>query len=57
MINKSDQILTWIIEVSVSIYLYVLLSLTEFMEKHRDKCIYDIGESTDMKITIMEYAP
>jgi EamA domain-containing membrane protein RarD len=31
MIDKSDRRLTWIIEVSVSIYLYVLLSLTEFM--------------------------
>ena len=31
--------------------------MSEFMDKHRDKCIYDIGESTDMKITIVEYAP
>ena len=34
MIDKSDRRLTWIIEVSVSIYLYVLLSLTEFMGEH-----------------------
>jgi hypothetical protein len=31
MTEKSDQRITWIIEVSVSIYLYVLLSLTDFM--------------------------
>jgi hypothetical protein len=31
MTDKWDQRLTWIIEVSVSIYLYVLLSLTDFM--------------------------
>jgi hypothetical protein len=31
MTDKSDQRLTWIIEVSVSIYLYVLLSLSDFM--------------------------
>ena len=34
MIEKSDRRLTWIIEVSVSIYLYVLLSLTDFMGEH-----------------------
>jgi hypothetical protein len=31
MTEKRDQIITWIIELSVSIYLYVLLSLTDFM--------------------------
>ena len=31
MTDKWDQRITWIIEVSVSIYLYVLLSLTDFM--------------------------
>ena len=31
MKDKSDQIITWMIEISVSIYLYVLLSLTDFM--------------------------
>jgi hypothetical protein len=31
MTDKLDQRLTWIIEVSVSIYLYVLLSLSDFM--------------------------
>jgi hypothetical protein len=31
MDEKSDRILSWIIEASVSIYLYVLLSLTEVM--------------------------
>jgi hypothetical protein len=31
MIEKSDQRITWIIEISISIYLYVLLSLTDFM--------------------------
>jgi hypothetical protein len=31
MADKRDQRLTWMIEVSVSIYLYVLLSLTDFM--------------------------
>jgi hypothetical protein len=31
MSEKLNQIITWIIEVSVSIYLYVLLSLTDFM--------------------------
>ena len=35
MIDKSDQILTWIIEVSVSIYLYVLLLLTDFMGENK----------------------
>ena len=34
MIDKSDRRLTWMIEVSVSIYLYVLLSLTELMGEH-----------------------
>jgi hypothetical protein len=29
--EKRDQLLTWMIEVSISIYLYVLLSLTDFM--------------------------
>jgi len=31
MKDKWDQRITWIIEISVSIYLYVLLSLTDFM--------------------------
>jgi hypothetical protein len=31
MTDKWDQRITWMIEVSVSIYLYVLLSLTDFM--------------------------
>jgi len=31
MKEKWDQRLTWIIEVGISIYLYVLLSLTDFM--------------------------
>jgi hypothetical protein len=31
MTDKWDQRITWIIEVSVSIYLYMLLSLTDFM--------------------------
>jgi hypothetical protein len=31
MREKRDQIITWIIEISVSIYLYLLLSLTDFM--------------------------
>ena len=31
MTEKLDQRLTWMIELSVSIYLYVLLSLTDFM--------------------------
>ena len=34
MIDKSDQILTWIIEASVSIYLYILLSLSDLMGEH-----------------------
>jgi hypothetical protein len=39
MIDKSEQIITWIIEISVSIYLYVLLLLTDFMgeNKHREE--------------------
>jgi hypothetical protein len=39
MIDTSDRRLTWIIEVSVSIYLYVLLSLTDLIGKNifRDK--------------------
>ena len=31
MIEKREQRITWIIEISVSIYLYVLLMLTDFM--------------------------
>ena len=31
MTDKRDQLLTWMIEVSISIYLYDLLSLTDFM--------------------------
>ena len=31
MTDKRDQIMTWIIEISVSIYLYILLCLTDFM--------------------------
>jgi Na+/melibiose symporter-like transporter len=31
MIDKWDKIITWWIEVNVSIYLYVLLLLTDFM--------------------------
>jgi hypothetical protein len=31
MTEKSDQRLTWMIELSVSFYLYVLLLLTDFM--------------------------
>jgi Na+/melibiose symporter-like transporter len=31
MTEKRDQRITWIIEISVSIYLYVLLCLTDFM--------------------------
>jgi hypothetical protein len=31
MTEKSDQRVTWMIELSVSIYLYVLLLLTDFM--------------------------
>jgi hypothetical protein len=31
MIEERDKIITWIIEISVSIYLYLLLSLTDFM--------------------------
>ena len=31
MKNKRDYIMTWIIEMSVSIYLYILLCLTDFM--------------------------
>jgi hypothetical protein len=31
MADKWDQRITWIIELSISIYLYVLLSLTDFM--------------------------
>ena len=30
MSDKWDQRITWVIEISVSIYLYVLLSLTDF---------------------------
>jgi hypothetical protein len=35
MIDKSEQIITWIIEISVSIYLYVLLLLTDFMGENK----------------------
>jgi hypothetical protein len=31
MTDKRDQVMTWIIEMSVSIYLYILLCLTDFM--------------------------
>jgi hypothetical protein len=34
MIDKSDRRLTWMIEASASIYLYVLLSLTDLMGEH-----------------------
>jgi len=34
MIDKYDRRLTWIIEASVSIYLYVLLSLTDLIGKN-----------------------
>jgi hypothetical protein len=34
MTDKWDRRFTWIIEVSISIYLYVLLSLTDFMGKN-----------------------
>jgi hypothetical protein len=39
MIDKSDRRSAWMIEVSVSIYLYVLLLLTDFMgeNKFRDE--------------------
>jgi hypothetical protein len=35
MIDKFDRRLTWMIEVSVSIYLYVLLLLTDFMGENK----------------------
>jgi hypothetical protein len=35
MIDKSEQIITWLIEISVSIYLYVLLLLTDFMGENK----------------------
>jgi hypothetical protein len=35
MIDKSDRRSAWMIEVSVSIYLYVLLLLTDFMEENK----------------------
>jgi hypothetical protein len=34
MTDKWDQRFIWIIEISVSIYLYVLLSLTDFMAEN-----------------------
>ena len=34
MTEKRDQRMTWIIEISVSVYLYILLCLTDFMGKN-----------------------
>ena len=34
MTEKWDQRITWMIEITVSIYLYVLLSLTDFMGRN-----------------------
>jgi hypothetical protein len=37
MIDQSDQRLTWMIEASVSIYLYILLSLTNIIGENNSR--------------------
>jgi hypothetical protein len=54
MTEKRDQIITWNIELSVSIYLYVLLSLTDFMGENtlRDNLGWALTLLTGSIVTI-----
>jgi len=54
MIEKSDRRLTWMIEASVSIYLYVLLSLTDFMGEKTQARSSDVKVKFKVKAKVIE---